>query len=55
MIFYTMSLSVQKNIRIMSPYFLPTPQLNKALASAVLRGVTVDIIIPLKNNHYLLQ
>lgn len=54
-LFCAMSSSAQKNIRIMSPYFLPTPQLSEALASAVLRGVTVDIIIPLKNNHYLLQ
>lgn len=54
-LFCSMSSSAQRSIRIMNPYFLPTPQLSEALASAVLRGVTVDVIIPLKNNHYLLQ
>ena len=38
-------------VRIVSPYFLPTPQLTSALSSAVLRGVRVSVILPGLNNH----
>lgn len=38
------------SIRIMSPYFLPDRELISALATAALRGVEVDIIVPAANN-----
>ena len=45
-------ISVSKHrVRIVSPYFLPTPQLTSALSSAVLRGVRVSVILPGLNNH----
>lgn len=37
-------------IRIMTPYFLPTPDLIANLRLASLRGVEVDVILPAKNN-----
>ncbi len=40
------------SVRIMTPYFLPPRELINALCSAVLRGVTVQIILPAKNNLY---
>ena len=40
----------QHHIRIQSPYFLPDQPLIGALATAARRGITVDIVIPGKNN-----
>jgi cardiolipin synthase len=40
----------QHHVRIQSPYFLPDQALIGALATAARRGVTVDIVIPGKNN-----
>ncbi|WP_373454218.1 phospholipase D-like domain-containing protein [Bordetella genomosp. 1] len=40
----------QRHVRIQSPYFLPDQTLIGALATAARRGVTVDIVIPGKNN-----
>ena len=37
-------------IRIASPYFLPDQTIQKALYLAVLRGVSVDVCVPSKNN-----
>jgi len=37
-------------VRIMTPYFLPSPVLMSALNTAALRGVHIDIILPEKNN-----
>ncbi|PLY01426.1 MAG: cardiolipin synthase [Desulfuromonas sp.] len=39
-----------KNIRIMTPYFIPNRAQIAALNTAALRGVRVDILIPEKNN-----
>ena len=39
-----------KNVWIVTPYFLPEAQLIAALNAAALRGVTVQILIPQKNN-----
>ncbi len=38
----------QKNVRIMTPYFLPNDVLASALMVAALRGVSVEVIIPKK-------
>src|SRR3546814_1920315 len=40
----------QQHIRIQSPYFLPDQPLIGALATAARRGITVDIVIPGRNN-----
>ncbi len=40
----------QKHVRIMTPYFVIGNILGLALVGAVLRGVTVEIILPEKNN-----
>lgn len=40
----------QHNIWIMTPYFLPSIELTNALQAAALRGVSVNIILPKKNN-----
>ncbi len=39
-------------ILIVTPYFVPTPDLLRALRCAALRGVDVRIILPLENNHF---
>ncbi len=40
----------RKNIAIMTPYFLPSRELEVVLQTAALRGVQVDIVLPGKNN-----
>jgi len=40
----------RKHVRIQTPYFLPDQVLIGALATAARRGVTVDIVIPGRNN-----
>ncbi len=40
----------QRKIRIMTPYFIPDGEMTAALATAALRGVEVEIILPEKNN-----
>lgn len=42
--------SAQHNIRIMTPYFLPSRALIGCFQAAALRGVKVQIILPGKNN-----
>jgi cardiolipin synthase len=40
----------ERSVRIVTPYFLPDQTLVAALNLAALRGVTVDIVIPARNN-----
>ena len=40
----------ERSIRIMSPYFLPDGILLGAIATAALRGVKVEVIVPAQNN-----
>lgn len=40
----------QKSVLIMTPYFLPTPELTGALRGAALRGIDVRVILPSENN-----
>ena len=40
----------QKRVSIMTPYFLPSRELIGALQSAALRGVAVEVVLPVKNN-----
>ncbi len=42
----------QERVLILTPYFLPDEVMLKALQVAALRGVTVEIIIPAKNNLF---
>ena len=39
------------SIAVMTPYFLPDERLITALAVAAMRGVAVDIVVPEKSNH----
>jgi len=41
----------ERSIRIMTPYFLPDDRMLTALGLAVLRGVRVDVIVPQKSDH----
>lgn len=40
----------RRHVRIMTPYFLPDATVQDALKTAALRGVTVDVVLPLHNN-----
>lgn len=42
--------AAQRNVRIVSPYFLPDAPLLAALNAAALRGVTVDVILPARGD-----
>lgn len=42
--------SARHKVRIMTPYFVPERPLIAAINSAALRGVDVEIILPIKNN-----
>ncbi len=39
------------SITVMTPYFLPDERLLTALSLAAMRGVKVDVVMPLKSNH----
>jgi len=41
----------RRSVRIMTPYFLPDDRLITALALAALRGVEVELLIPVHSNH----
>jgi cardiolipin synthase len=43
------------SIRLMTPYFLPDQQMMNALALAAMRGVAVDIVLPERGNHRLID
>jgi cardiolipin synthase len=45
----------RSSVRLVTPYFLPDPGLISALNTAALRGVTVDIVLPRRNNLRLVQ
>lgn len=40
----------RERVRIMTPYFLPDARIRSALRVAAMRGVTVDIVVPARNN-----
>ncbi|ASC04310.1 cardiolipin synthetase [Acetobacter pasteurianus] len=51
---YTMLQAItlaRKNVRLMTPYFLPGQRLMSELGLAALRGVQVDLVIPHQSNH----
>jgi cardiolipin synthase len=45
----------RSSVAIATPYFLPDARLLSALETAALRGVQVDILLPGRNNHLLVQ
>lgn len=48
-------IEAQKRIRIVTPYFLPDQRLEFALAQARLRGVVLEIVIPERTDHVLMD
>ncbi len=42
----------EQRIRIVTPYFLPEDRMLDVLERAALRGVTIEIVIPEKTNHF---
>ncbi len=42
----------ERRIRIVTPYFLPEDRVLDVLERAALRGVSVDIVMPEKSNHF---
>jgi cardiolipin synthase len=50
------ALSVARDsVSIITPYFIPDAPLSAALISAAQRGVEVEILVPQKNNHVVVQ
>jgi cardiolipin synthase len=45
----------RSSVAVMTPYFLPDERLLTALAVAAIRGVAVDIVVPAKSNHPLVD
>lgn len=45
----------RETIRLMTPYFLPDHQILTALSLAALRGVNVEIIVPERGNHRIID
>jgi cardiolipin synthase len=47
--------AAQHSVRVWTPYFMPDTALIAALNAAALRGVEVDILIPTRGDHRLVQ
>jgi cardiolipin synthase len=47
--------AARRSVRVVTPYFLPDERLVSALALAAFRGVEVDIVLPERSNHRLLD
>jgi len=45
----------RRSVRIMTPYFLPPEPLTTALGLAAMRGVAVDVVVPERSNHAILD
>jgi cardiolipin synthase A/B len=44
--------NAHRRICIMTPYFIPTPELSGALQAAALRGVTIEIVLPKRSDQW---
>lgn len=44
--------NAHERISIMTPYFIPTPELSGALQAAALRGVEIEIILPRRSDQW---
>ncbi len=49
--FFNAIILAQRQVLIVTPYFVPTSDILRALRSAAHRGVDVRIVLPEKNNH----
>jgi cardiolipin synthase len=49
--FFNAIIMAEKQILIVTPYFVPTTDIIRALRSAAHRGVDVRLVVPQKNNH----
>lgn len=47
--------AAQSSVRIVTPYFIPDSALIKTINLTALRGISVDIVLPLKNNLPIVQ
>lgn len=45
----------RRSVRVVTPYFLPPEPLTMALGLAAMRGIEVDLIIPERGNHSILD
>ncbi|MBN9563031.1 MAG: PLDc N-terminal domain-containing protein [Alphaproteobacteria bacterium] len=45
----------RSSIAVMTPYFLPDERLVTALSLAAMRGVAVDLVVPDRSNHFLVD
>ena len=45
----------RESIAVMTPYFLPDERLTTALALAAMRGVAVDVVVPEKSDHFVVD
>lgn len=51
-VFFMAITSAKKQILLVTPYFIPTREILRALRTAALRGLDVRILVPKKNNHF---
>lgn len=51
-VFFNAVNAARKQVFIVTPYFLPTADLLRALRMAALRGVQVYLVVPEKSNHW---
>jgi cardiolipin synthase A/B len=51
-VFFNAVNAARKQVFIITPYFLPTDDLLRALRMAALRGVRVYLVVPEKSNHW---
>ncbi len=50
--FFSSITLAKKQILAVTPYFVPPPEILRALRSAALRGLDVRLVVPQKNNHF---
>lgn len=50
-VFFNAIVMAQSQVLVVTPYFVPTNEILKALRSAARRGVDVRIVVPAENNH----
>lgn len=51
-VFFMLINAALKEIMIVTPYFVPTRDIMRALRTSALRGVDVRLVVPEKNNHF---
>lgn len=51
-VFFSAISQARRSVLIITPYFLPTEDLCRALRHAAMRGVRVQVIVPERSNHW---